>query len=131
VHDCIFCQIIAHRAPADIVAETPETVVFLSLEGHPLVVTGEHIPDIFGLDPPTGAAVMREAARIAGAVKRGLACDGVYLTQANGAAAGQDVFHFHLHLYPRWSTRPRGAPDQPASRAETVAQIQEALRLIE
>jgi histidine triad (HIT) family protein len=46
--------------------------------------------------------MMTETIRIAKAVKAGLQCDGVYLTQANGSAAGQDVFHFHLHVYPRW-----------------------------
>jgi diadenosine tetraphosphate (Ap4A) HIT family hydrolase len=127
--DCIFCRIIAHDALAAIIAENPDTVVFLSLEGHPLVVTREHIPDIAGLDPRTAAAVMREAARIAGAVRRGLRCDGVYLSQANGAAAGQEVFHFHLHVYPRWKTSPWGDRiDRLDDREYTVAVIQEALR---
>jgi len=98
VHDCVFCQIIAGAAPADVISENPDTVVFLSLDGHPLVVTRRHIPDIYRLDPRTGAAVMREASCIDGAVKRALTCDGVALTQANGAAAGQDVFHVHLHI---------------------------------
>ena len=45
---------------------------------------------------------MQAAIRVANAVKAGLQCEGVYVTQANGAAAGQSLFHFHLHLYPRW-----------------------------
>jgi diadenosine tetraphosphate (Ap4A) HIT family hydrolase len=129
VDDCIFCQIIARVAPADLIAENPDTVVFLSLEGHPLVVTRAHIPDISGLDPRTAAAVMREAARLAGAVRRGLRCDGVYLAQANGAAAGQDVAHFHLHVYPRWRPSPWGDRlDRLGDREYTVNVIQEALR---
>jgi diadenosine tetraphosphate (Ap4A) HIT family hydrolase len=129
MHDCIFCQIIAHTAPADVIAENPDTVVFLSLDGHPLVVTRDHIPDIAGLDPRTAAAVMREAARIAGAVKRGLRCDGISLAQANGAAAGQDVFHFHLHVHPRWAARPwDDRLDRLGNRESTVDLIQEALR---
>lgn len=61
-----------------------------------------HVPSIYTLDDDLGAAIMREAIRVAKAVKIGLRCDGTYLTQANGAAAGQDVFHLHLHVYPRW-----------------------------
>ncbi len=62
----------------------------------------QHIPNIYALDDTTGAHMMRAAIQIARAVKAGLQCDGVYLTQANEPAAGQDVFHLHLHIYPRW-----------------------------
>ena len=47
---------------------------------------------------------MKAAIRLARAVKAGLQCDGIYLTQANERAAGQDIFHLHLHVYPRWNT---------------------------
>jgi histidine triad (HIT) family protein len=100
--DCIFCRIIARQAPAYVIHEDDRVIVFLSLENHPLVVTKAHIPDIYALDDDTASAVMQTAARVARAVKAGLGCDGVYLTQANESAAGQDVFHFHLHVYPRW-----------------------------
>jgi histidine triad (HIT) family protein len=99
---CPFCRIIAREAPAYILHEDAQVIVFLSLEGHPLVVPKAHIPDILTLDDETAGAVMRTTARVARAVMAGLGCEGVYLTQANGAAAGQDVFHFHLHIYPRW-----------------------------
>src|SRR2546428_246292 len=72
---------------------------------------------------------MRAAARIAGAVRRGLRCDGVAPAQANGAAAGQDVAHFHLHVYPRWRASPWGdRRDRLGDRESTVDLIQEALR---
>ncbi len=112
--DCIFCQIATGRAPAYVLDETGDLIVFLSLENHPLVVPKAHIPDIFALDDTTAAAVMQEAVTIAKAVRLGLGCDGVYLTQANGEAAGQDVFHFHLHVYPRWHGDKR--PDVPPVR---------------
>ena len=99
---CIFCRIIARQAPASIIDETDRVIVFLSLEHHPLVVPKIHIPDIYTLDDTAGAAIMRETVAIARAVKAGLGCDGIYLAQANEPAAGQDVFHFHLHVYPRW-----------------------------
>ena len=109
--DCIFCRIVARQAPAHVVDENDAVIVFLSLENHPLVVPKRHLPDIFSLDDATAAAVMQEAVTIAKAVRLGLRCDGVYLTQANGAASGQDVFHFHLHVYPRW--RGDRQPDVP------------------
>ncbi|HEX5502452.1 MAG TPA: HIT domain-containing protein [Thermomicrobiales bacterium] len=119
--DCIFCRIVARRAPAYVVAEDGATIVFLSLEGHPLVVPKAHLPDVFALDDDLGAAIMRQAIRVARAVRAGLGCDGVYLGQANGAAAGQDVFHFHLHVYPRWH-------DPPAWAGQTDAAARAALR---
>ena len=99
---CTACRIICKEIPAYVMAEDAHIIVFLSLDNHPLVAPKTHIPDIFALDEATGARIMRAAIRVASAVKAGLHCEGVYLTQANGAAAGQDLFHFHLHLYPRW-----------------------------
>jgi len=84
------------------VTEDEHIIVFLSKENHPLVVPKQHIPNIYSLDGATGAHIMRAAIEVARAVKVGLACEGIYLTQANEPAAGQDVFHFHLHIYPRW-----------------------------
>jgi len=98
--DCIFCRIIAREAPATFLTQTNQVIVFLSLERHPLVVPKSHVRDIFTLSDTFGATIMREAIRLARAVKAGLRCDGVYLAQANEPAAGQDVFHFHLHIYP-------------------------------
>ena len=100
--DCIFCRIIDRRAPAYVIHEDDRVIVFLSLENHPLVVPKAHIPDIYTLDDDTATAIMQTAVRVARAVKAGLRCDGAYLAQANEPAAGQDVFHFHLHIYPRW-----------------------------
>lgn len=102
VESCIFCRIINRTAPAAILAEDADTIVFLSLEGHPLVVPKPHVSDIYSLSDELGAALMRQTVRIARAVKAGLRADGVYITQANEIAAGQDVFHLHFHIYPRW-----------------------------
>jgi histidine triad (HIT) family protein len=99
---CTACRIIHREIPAYILDEDEHLIVFLSLENHPVVTPKRHIPDIFTLDEATGALVKRAAIRVARAVKAGLRCEGVYLTQANGVAAGQDTFHFHLHIYPRW-----------------------------
>ncbi len=102
-NECVFCRIIQRQLPAWILKEDKHIIVFLSKNNHPLVVPKKHLPTIYELDELTAAQVMQAAVQIARAVKTGLPCEGVYLTQANEAAAGQDVFHFHLHVYPRWS----------------------------
>lgn len=107
--ECTFCRIVAREVPAYIIEENDRVIVFLSLENHPLVVPKQHIPDIFAMPVDVGAAVMEEAIKVARAVKKSLQCDGVYLTQANGRAAGQDVFHYHLHVYPCWGDTARKA----------------------
>ena len=100
--DCIFCKIIRREIPGRVVDQNADVMVFLSLENHPLVVTREHLVDIFSLTDKQGAAVMSEASKIAEAMREALEPDGIQLAQSNGAAAGQDVFHYHMHLYPRW-----------------------------
>lgn len=102
MNECIFCKFIKREAPAYILDESEEILAFLSLENHPLIVPKKHIPDIYTLDDEAAAAVMIEAVKIARAVKKGLGCDGINLVQANEPAAQQDVFHFHLHIKPRW-----------------------------
>lgn len=101
---CAFCRIIRRQLPAYIIMEDEEVIVFLSKENHPLIAPKQHIPNIYSLDEATGASLMKAAIRLARAVKAGLQCDGIYLTQANERAAGQDIFHLHLHVYPRWNT---------------------------
>ena len=109
---CIFCQIIAREAPAYILDENEQVIVFLALSNHPMVVPKAHIPDLFAMPDDVGAAIMAEAAKVARALRAALGCDGVYLTQANGYAAAQDVFHYHLHLYPAWGDTLRRAVEQ-------------------
>lgn len=103
MENCTFCKIIDRKIPAFILDENERIIVFLSLENHPLIVPKKHIPDIYSLDNEIGAEVMKESIKIAKAVKQGLKCDGVYVIQANEPAAGQDVFHYHRHIYPRWN----------------------------
>jgi histidine triad (HIT) family protein len=102
MEDCIFCKIINRHIPAYVLDENEDVMTFLSLENHPLIVPKRHIPNIYSLDDRSASAVMVEAVKIAKAVKEGVGCDGVNLVQANEPAANQDVFHFHLHIKPRW-----------------------------
>ncbi len=100
--NCIFCKIINKQAPGYIISENENVIVFVSRHNDPLVVPKKHIRDIYELNDETGKEIMNELIKTAKAVKKGFECDGVYITQANETAAGQDVFHMHFHVYPRW-----------------------------
>ena len=103
---CIFCAIVEGQAPAEVVFEDEETLAFMDINpanpGHTLVISKRHIQDIYGMDEETAAAVMRTAVRVARAIKRALQPDGMNLIQSNERAGGQDIFHFHIHVIPRW-----------------------------
>lgn len=105
--DCIFCEIVAGRAPASIVHDDSETLAFMDIRpltpGHLLVVPKHHATYLADLDEPTGGRLFQVAMRLADALRRtDLRCDGVNLFLADGVAAGQEVFHVHLHLIPRF-----------------------------
>ena len=104
---CVFCNIIAGTAPASMVYQDEVCSAFMSLHqvnpGHVLVVPNAHAASLADLDPDAGAHVFRVAQRVAAAVRRsGVHCEGINLSLADGAAAGQDVFHVHLHVIPRF-----------------------------
>ena len=103
---CVFCDIIAGRAPAHVVYGDEATLAFMDIlpihEGHTLVVPKTHATDILDIEPEQAAAVMRTALKVAHAVKAAHKCDGINLFQASGSAAGQSEFHFHVHVLPRW-----------------------------
>ncbi len=103
--DCIFCQMMAGELPAYVIDETEETFVILSLENHPLIIPKEHIKNIYDLDTVTGCKLMEETIKIAKAVKAGMKADGIYISQLNEPAAGQEVFHLHLHVMPRYEDK--------------------------
>jgi histidine triad (HIT) family protein len=104
--DCVFCKIVEGIIPSTKVHEDGRTLAFMDIgqvnPGHVLVAVKPHIENIYGLDDALAAAVFQTAARVARALKKAYTPDGVTLYQANGAAAGQTVFHFHLHLVPRY-----------------------------
>ena len=75
-------------------------------DGHTLVLPKAAAEDIFDLDPEMAAAVIRTGQKIARAVKTAFDADGVMLIQYNGPVAGQTVFHFHLHIVPRYADEP-------------------------
>lgn len=99
---CIFCAITAGAAAGYTLWQAQEILVLLSLEGHQLVVPRQHRASLDDLDDATGAAMMRAAKMVARALRDETGCEGVNLVLSDGAAAGQDVFHLHLHVKPRW-----------------------------
>ena len=103
--DCIFCEIIAGRAPAQIVHEDDLTVALIDARqhhpGHVLVVPRVHINDLRELDPRTGAGLMATLVRIARAVDGAFPNEGMSVWHSVGPAAFQEVPHMHLHVHPR------------------------------
>lgn len=104
---CVFCRIVSGDSPAYVVAEDALTVAFLdrgqATEGHTLVVPRSHADDIWTITDKDASAVIHMAKRVAHLLDERLSPDGLNLTQSNRAAGWQDVFHFHLHVIPRWS----------------------------
>ncbi len=106
--DCVFCAIVAGTAPASVIYDDAEVLAFLDIRpvtpGHLLVIPKRHAPLLADLDEATGAPVFRVAMRLARAVRAsGLRCEGINLFLADGEAAGQEVFHTHLHVIPRFA----------------------------
>jgi histidine triad (HIT) family protein len=132
--DCLFCKIVAGELAATIVAEDDRTVAFMDINpatrGHALVVPRTHVPDLHGIGEDDLAAVTRTAQRIAGRARDRLDADGVNLLNSTGPAAWQTVFHFHVHVIPRYKGDPLrlpwipgpGDPDEIASAGAALAQ---------
>jgi histidine triad (HIT) family protein len=103
--DCVFCKIVAKQIPATVVREDEHTLAFMDIgqvnPGHVLVAVKRHAENIYALDDAQAAAVFQAAARLARAIRDAFAPQGLSVYQANGSAAGQTVFHFHVHLVPR------------------------------
>lgn len=103
--DCIFCKIIAGEIPCFKLYEDDRVLSFMDInpfnDGHSLVLTKAHAEDVYAADESDLAACIRVAKKVASAVNRVVAPDGLNLVQANGAGAGQTVFHFHIHVFPR------------------------------
>lgn len=102
---CIFCKLVAGEIPAARIYEDELTLAFMDLgqvnPGHVLVATKRHAVTVLDLTPEEAAAVMLTGQRVARAVEQAFAPDGMMLAQFNGKAAGQTVFHYHMHVVPR------------------------------
>lgn len=109
--DCIFCKIANGEIPSTTLYEDDMFRVILDLapasKGHALILPKEHFANLYELDDEYAAKAMVLAKKMATAMTKALGADGFNLVQNNGEVAGQTVFHFHLHLVPRYE----GAPE--------------------
>lgn len=128
MENCVFCKIINRQLPAYIISENENVIVFVSKHNDPLVVPKKHVKDIYELDSETGSEIMKELIKTAKAVKKGLGSEGVYITQANEPAAGQDVFHLHFHVYPRFQEQNKNEAKitEDAEREQTMQKVKNA-----
>lgn len=138
MNDCIFCEIIAGKAQASLVYHDESAVAFLDLfpvhAGHTLVVPKMHVTDLRGCPTDLASHLFGVAARLAPAVVEVSKASGFNVWTANGKAAGQEIFHLHLHILPRYANDtfglrfPKGYPRR-ASRESLdalAAQIKQA-----
>jgi histidine triad (HIT) family protein len=116
--DCLFCKILAGALPATIVDEDERTVAFMDInpatDGHALVIPRAHSRDLLSVDPEALKAVAVAAQRLATRMSGRLGAEGVNLINSCGAVAWQTVFHFHVHVIPRYATDPLRLPWTPA-----------------
>ncbi len=105
---CLFCRILAGEIPASIVYEDDHALAFLDIQpftpGHTLVIPKTHADSLLDLPSDEAGHMMKVGIKVDKALRRsGLRCEGVNLLLADGRAAGQDVFHVHLHVFPRFT----------------------------
>ena len=115
--DCLFCGIVAGSIPSERIDETERTVAFMDINpatpGHALVVPREHSADLMEIGEDDLAATILAAQRLSKRMKDALDADGIDLINACGAAAWQTVFHFHIHVVPRYEDDPLKLPWVP------------------
>jgi histidine triad (HIT) family protein len=116
--DCLFCKIVAGELPSQRVDEDERTVAFMDINpaprGHALVVPRRHAANLLEIDHDDLAATVTAAQRLARAAVERFDADGVNLINSCGAVAWQTVFHFHIHVIPRYEGDPMKLPWTPA-----------------
>jgi histidine triad (HIT) family protein len=130
--DCIFCKIVAGELPGAIVDQDERTIAFMDISpatrGHALVIPRRHARDLLEIEAEDLQAVIVAAQRLAARAPERLGADGVNLINSCGQAAWQTVFHFHVHVIPRYDGDPLrlpwvpgpGDPDEIAAAAEAL-----------
>jgi histidine triad (HIT) family protein len=117
IDDCVFCKIVAGEPPAQIVAANDRALAFADISpatrGHTLVIPRAHAADIHDIAPDDLAACALLAKDVAARALERLAADGVNLLHSAGSAAWQTVFHFHIHVIPRYASDPLRLPWTP------------------
>lgn len=135
--DCIFCKIIGGEIPSETVFEDEEFKVVLdafpAAKGHVLILPKNHVPNIFEIEPEQAGRLFHLASRVAKAMQSLDGLKGLNVLQNNGEIAGQTVFHFHLHLIPRydgdsikigWNTNTYGEGEAAQIKSAIAAALQ-------
>ena len=132
MENCIFCKIAKGEIPSATLYEDEDFRVILDLgpasRGHALILPKQHFADVCALDGDIAAKVLPLGAKIGSAMKKSLGCAGFNLVQNNGEAAGQTVFHFHMHVIPRYEGGPamvswtpgKASPEELAEVADKI-----------
>ena len=131
--DCIFCQIVAGELPAEKLEEDEHTLAFMDINpwtrGHALVIPKQHSRNIHDISEESLAQVMNATKRLATKARDNLGADGINLLNSAEPPAWQTVFHFHVHVIPRYEDDPLRLPGQPMEPEEgELAQVAAELR---
>lgn len=132
-NNCIFCKIAGGEIPSATVYEDSDFRVILDLgpasRGHALILPKEHYKDLCELDESVAAKVLPLAGKVGAAMKEVLGCSGFNVVQNNGETAGQTVFHFHVHIIPRYEGGPAMVTWTPGNAESTeLAEISNSLK---
>ena len=132
MENCIFCKIANGEIPSATLYEDEDFRVILDLgpasKGHALILPKAHAADIYELPDETAGKAMILAKHMAARLRDGLNCDGFNIVQNNGEIAGQTVFHFHMHIIPRYEGGPSMVTWEPhTADSEKLAQIAEKI----
>lgn len=130
--DCIFCKISEGQIPSTTLYEDNDFRVIFDVgpasKGHALILPKKHFDDVFSMDEETASKVFVVALKVAKAMKEVLDFDGMNIVQNNGTIAGQTVFHFHMHLIPRYKGDTVNIGWVPGKAdTEVLAQLSEAI----
>ena len=121
---CIFCKIAAGDIPSATIYEDEDFRVILDIEpaskGHALILPKEHYANLYELSDELATKVLLVAKKVVAAMTEVLGCDGYNVLQNNGEAAGQTVFHFHMHLIPRYKDDSVNIKWQPGTLSEEL-----------
>src|SRR6201994_3617663 len=131
--NCLFCKIVAGEIPSERVDEDERTVAFMDINpatrGHALVIPRAHSANLLEIDAEDLAATVAAAQRLARSAVERLGADGVNLINSCGSAAWQTVFHFHIHVIPRYEGDPLQLPWHPTpGSAQEIASAAAELR---
>ncbi|MDP2705143.1 MAG: HIT family protein [Patescibacteria group bacterium] len=130
--ECIFCKIARGEVPSDKIYEDEHTFAFLDIEpnnlGHSLVIPKEHFKNVYETPDEVLGQIMATVKKVTLAVKKGMGAEGINIANNNEPAAGQLVFHIHVHIIPRysndgfhhWPAKPNFTPEQFKEAAENI-----------